>query len=63
MARLSLTISVMPAQGAQSECQWDDVTKLIKLLRDAADLAYLRRAAETVGVADLLEELLSQSAN
>jgi hypothetical protein len=45
-----------------SERQWDDVSRLLKLLGDAADVAYLRRAAETVGVGDLLERVLSQLA-
>lgn len=44
-----------------SERQWDDVSKLIRLLGEAADLAYLQRAAESVGVDDLLQRLLSQS--
>ncbi|MCA9123366.1 MAG: hypothetical protein H6822_08450 [Planctomycetaceae bacterium] len=44
-----------------SERQWDDVSRLLKLLGDAADVAYLHRAAASVGVADLLERLLRQS--
>ena len=46
-----------------SERQWDDVTRLLKLLGDAADRVYLQRAAEIVGVEDLLEQLLKQSAD
>lgn len=42
-----------------SERQWDDVSKLIQLLGDEADIPYLRRAAESVGVLDLLERLLA----
>jgi hypothetical protein len=42
-----------------SERQLDDVSRLIKLLGDAADLDYLHRAAESVGVADLLTRLLT----
>ena len=40
--------------------QWDDVSRLIRLLGDAADFDYLKHAAESVGVFDLLEELLKQ---
>jgi hypothetical protein len=42
-----------------SERQWDDVTRLMKLLGDAADVDYLRTSAESVGVKDLLDRLLS----
>ncbi len=42
-----------------SDRQWDDVTRLIKLLGDTADFDYLRTSAESVGVQDLLERLLS----
>lgn len=42
-----------------SERQWNDVTRLLKLLGDAADMGYLRASAESVGVQDLLERLLS----
>lgn len=42
-----------------SERQWDDVTRLLKLLGDAADREYLRASAESVGVGDLLDRLLS----
>ena len=41
-----------------SERQWDDVSRLIRLLGDEADMAYLRQAADSVGVADLLDRLL-----
>lgn len=43
----------------RSERQWDDVTRLLKLLGDAADMEYLSASAESVGVLDLLERLLS----
>ena len=43
-----------------SERQWDDVSKLIRLLGSAADFPYLRSAAESVGVEDLLSRLLSE---
>ena len=43
-----------------SERQLDDVSRLIRLLGDAADRDYLNRAAESVGVADLLGTLLTQ---
>ena len=42
-----------------SERQWDDVTRLLKLLGDSADLDYLRSSAQSVGVQDLLERLLA----
>jgi len=40
-----------------SERQWDDVSKLIRLLGDRVDLEYLLRAASSVGFEDLLERL------
>lgn len=43
-----------------SERQWDDVSKLVRLLGDAADIDYMNRAARSVGVADLLTRLLEQ---
>ncbi len=43
-----------------SERQWDDVSRLIDLLGDAADLSYLERASKSIGVDDLLARLLSQ---
>ena len=45
-----------------SERQWDDVSRLLKLLGDDADVLYLRRAAEMVGVEDLLERLIHETA-
>lgn len=44
-----------------SERQWEDVSRLARMLSDTADVAYLRSAAASVGVADLLERLLQQS--
>ncbi len=41
-----------------SERQWEDVTRLLKLLGDAADTKYLRASAESVGVQDLLERVI-----
>lgn len=43
-----------------SERQWDDVTRLLKLLGNAADIGYLSTSAESVGVQDLLERLLRE---
>ena len=43
-----------------SDRQWDDVSRLIQLLGDATDLDYLKHAAESVGVLDLLNKLLTQ---
>ena len=42
-----------------SERQWDDVTKLIRLLGGQADLEYLEKAAASVGVSDLLDQLIN----
>lgn len=43
-----------------SERQWDDVSRVLRLLGENADIDYLRQAANSVGVADLLQRLLSQ---
>lgn len=43
-----------------SDRQWDDVTRLMKLLGDAADIEYLRTSAESVDVQDLLDRLFSE---
>lgn len=43
-----------------SERQWDDVTRLLMLLGDAADREYLTASAESVGVQDLLERVLRE---
>ena len=42
-----------------SERQWDDVFRLITLLGSTADIDYLRYAADSVGVSDLLERLIN----
>lgn len=44
-----------------SERQWNDVTRLARLLGDHLDITYLRQAANTVGVRDLLDRLLNQT--
>lgn len=41
-----------------SERQWQDVSRLVALHGDVLDLAYMRRMAESVGVAYLLDRLL-----
>lgn len=41
-----------------SERQWQDVSRLVALHGDVLDLAYMRRMAESVGVAHLLDRLL-----
>lgn len=43
-----------------SERQWNDVSRLLKLLGDAADMEYLVASAESVGVRDLLIRLISE---
>lgn len=42
-----------------SERQWDDVSRLMKLHREALDLTYMRRMAESISVGDLLDRLLA----
>ncbi len=44
-----------------SDRQWDDVTRLLKLLGDAADVEYLKESAQSVGVQDLIERLFSEA--
>lgn len=44
-----------------SERQWDDVSRLLKLLGDDVDDLYLRRAAEMVRVEDLLERMIQET--
>lgn len=41
-----------------SERQWNDVSRLMSLLGDAADHDYLQQASQSVGVHDLLQRLL-----
>ncbi len=43
-----------------SERQWDDVSRLLRLLGETADTSYLKQAANSVGVIDLLERLFRQ---
>jgi len=43
-----------------SERQWEDVSRLVHLLGDEVDTAYLQKAAESVGVSALLAKLLNQ---
>jgi hypothetical protein len=45
-----------------SERQWDDVTRVMKILGQAADRDYLERNATDLGVADLLEKLIRELA-
>lgn len=42
-----------------SDRQWADVATVLKLMGDKSDLAYMRRAAESVGVKELLDRLLA----
>ena len=44
-----------------SERQWNDVARVLKLLGDQADIPYLRSAAKSVGVEDLLDRLLVET--
>ena len=41
-----------------SERQWEDVTRVMKILGDQADLEYLKQNAVELNVADLLQKLL-----
>ncbi len=41
-----------------SERQWDDVSRLLRLLGDTADKQHMKRAADSVGVSDLLVRLI-----
>lgn len=43
-----------------SDRQWEDVSRLLRLLGEEADTSYLKQAADSVGVSDLLERLLNQ---
>lgn len=47
--------------GEVSEQQWRDVQGVLEIQREAMDLAYLRRWAPELGVADLLEKALTQA--
>ena len=44
-----------------SDRQWDDVTRLIRLLGSDADLGRLTAMSESVGVDDLLRRLLEEN--
>ena len=44
-----------------SDRQRDDITRLLRLLGDAADIEYLKASAASVGVHDLLDRLLSEA--
>ena len=44
-----------------SDRQWDDVTRLIRLLGSDADLGRLTAMSESVGVDDLLRRLLQEN--
>jgi hypothetical protein len=46
--------------GDVSQRQWDDVSRLVRIAGQAADFEYLQRAADSVGVADLLARLLGE---
>jgi len=43
-----------------SERQWDDVTRVMRILGNAADHEYLKRNAAELGVEDLLQKLLRE---
>lgn len=43
-----------------SERQWEDVSRLLRLLGDDADIPYLRRVSTSVNVGDLLERVLAE---
>ena len=44
--------------GERSERQWEDVSRLLERHEDEIDRYYLDRAAQSVGVQDLLQRLL-----
>jgi hypothetical protein len=49
--------------GDVSERQWTDVIGIVRVGGGALDVEYLRRWATPLGVADLLEQVLSQAAH
>lgn len=46
-----------------SERQWDDVSKLVRLHGGTVDLDYLRTMADSIGVRDLLDRVLTGGTN
>lgn len=44
-----------------SDRQWDDVSRLLRLLGESVDFEYLKQAARSVDVSELLETLLRQT--
>ena len=49
--------------GEQSERQWRDVQAIARIQGDRLDLDYLRLWAERLGVSDLLQRVLAQTAS
>lgn len=47
--------------GRVSDRQWNDILGLLRTQREALDFPYLRRWAEDLGVADLLERALASA--
>ena len=43
-----------------SERQWDDVSRVMKILGKAADLGYMEQHAAKLGISDLLQKLLAE---
>lgn len=48
--------------GGVSDHQWRDVLGVLRTQQNRLDVAYLRRQANALGVADLLEDALSEAA-
>lgn len=44
-----------------SERQWEDITRVLKVLGEKVDLRYLHSAAQELGVKDLLDRLLDKN--